>query len=159
MKISFRLNNKEQTIEVEPEERLLDVLRNNFGATGVKESCGEGECGSCTVLLNGKTVLACLTPMIKVNGAEIITIEGLSKEGTPSYVQRAFIDAGAVQCGFCTPGLVMSVANYVENEGTNNRDSIKRAISGNLCRCTGYSKVIQAVELAIEYKNENSSDK
>lgn len=100
-------------------------------------------------------MLACLIPVIKADGAEIVTIEGLGNGQIPNYVQRAFIDADAIQCGFCTPGLVMSVFDYVEKGGANNREEIKKAISGNLCRCTGYSKVIEAVELAFKYKGEN----
>lgn len=155
MKIRFELNDEERTLEVEGNERLIDILRNEFGATGVKEACGEGKCGSCSVLFNNKLMLACLISAIKMDGAKIKTIEGLGG-GVPNYVQRAFIDADAVQCGFCTPGYVISVFDYVENGGLSDRDEIAKAISGNLCRCTGYTKIIDAVELAIKYKNENS---
>ncbi len=158
MKISFVLNGKKKTIEADAEERLIDILRNKFDATGVKEACGEGECGSCSVMINGKLVLACLTPMVRVEGCEITTIEGLGGKET-DYVQRAFVDADAIQCGFCTPGLILSVYDYVETGGKNDREEIKKTISGNLCRCTGYTKVIDAVVLAIKYKNENRSIK
>lgn len=158
MKISFILNGKKQIIEAEGEERLIDILRNKFGATGVKEACDEGECGSCSVMINGKLVLACLTPIIRVDGSQVTTIEGLAG-AEANYVQRAFVDADAIQCGFCTPGLIMSVYDYIEGGGGSKKEEIKRAIAGNLCRCTGYTKVIDAVVMAIQYKNEDSTIK
>lgn len=156
MKIDFILNGKKVVVEAEPEERLLDILRYKLDCIGVKEACGEGKCGSCSIQFNGKLMLACLIPAVKIAGSEITTIEGLVDEGVPNYVQRAFIDADAVQCGFCTPGLVMSVYNYIEGGGKNSKADIAHALSGNLCRCTGYTKVIEAVGLAFRYKDENS---
>lgn len=156
VKIRFILNGAKRELEADPEERLIDILRKQLNSTGVKEACGEGKCGSCSILYNGKLMLACLIPAIRIEGAEITTIEGLGNGNLPNYVQRAFIDADAVQCGFCTPGFVTSVFDYVENGGSCDIQEIKDAISGNLCRCTGYTKVIEAVQLAIKYKHGNS---
>jgi len=152
MKIAFTLNNQPVEIETTAEARLIDVLRNEIKFTGTKESCGEGQCGACSVLINNKLVLACLTPMIKVDGADVKTIEFLSRDGKLDYVQQAFIDVDAAQCGFCTSGFVMTIKDYIDNGGENNEEAIKKAISGNICRCTGYTSIINAVKLAFEYK-------
>lgn len=156
MKIAFTLNNQPVEIETTAEARLIDVLRNEIKLTGTKESCGEGQCGVCSVLINNKLVLACLTPMIKVDGADVKTIEFLSRDGKLDYVQQAFIDVDAAQCGFCTSGFVMTIKDYIDNGGENNEEAIKKAISGNICRCTGYTSIINAVKLAFEYKEKLS---
>ncbi|MCA9382467.1 (2Fe-2S)-binding protein [Candidatus Dojkabacteria bacterium] len=150
MQISFELNGKHISLDVPPERRLVDVLREDLDCVGTKESCGEGQCGACSVLLNGELVLACLTPAIKINGAQIITIEGLGSQNNPDYIQQAFIDADAIQCGFCTPGIIMTVKYYIENNGSAYAEDISKALSGNICRCTGYKNIIKAVQLAIK---------
>lgn len=156
MKIKFKLNGKNISINSDPLRRLVDILRYDLNLTGTKESCGEGECGACSVLINGVLVLACLTPVIKIQDSEVLTVEGLSENGNLNYIQRAFLDSGAVQCGYCTPGFIMSAFYYVENGGTDNEDSIKNALAGNICRCTGYRSIVDAVKLAIIYKAEEN---
>ncbi len=146
--ITFNLNEQQTTIETQPNKRLLDFLREDCGMTSVKEGCSEGECGACTVLLNNKPVTSCLMLAGQAEGQSITTLEGVSKDGELDTIQQAFIEAGAVQCGFCTPAMVLSArALLIENKNPT-RDEIKRAISGNLCRCTGYSKIVHAIELA-----------
>ncbi|KKT42449.1 MAG: hypothetical protein UW64_C0004G0004 [Microgenomates group bacterium GW2011_GWC1_44_37] len=152
------LNGTEQSIETNPEERLIDLLRNKYHLMGTKEACGEGKCGSCSLLIDGSLELACLIPAIRIDGKSIVTIEGLGDGSIPNYVQRAFVDADAIQCGFCTPGLIMAVFDYIEKGGSPKKERVKKALSGNLCRCTGYTKVIEAVELAIKYRNENNQN-
>jgi len=157
MTINFKVNGIPHKTNAKPESRLIDVLRNELGLSGTKEACGEGKCGSCTILMDGKLSLACITPVIRAANKEIITIESLSKSGVPNFIQKAFIDADAIQCGFCTPGLIMTVKKYIDKGGTNDREEIKKVISGNLCRCTGYTKIIDAVELAFKYKDEDKT--
>ena len=149
IKISFKVNNKQYEIETTPLRRLLDILREDLKLTGTKEGCGEGECGACSVLIDGELSLACITPATQLEGKEILTIEGMSKNGEPSYIQKAFIDKGAVQCGFCTPGFVLATHKYIEDGGTTDETSIKEALSGNFCRCTGYAKIIDGVKEAV----------
>ncbi len=156
MKIKFKLNGKNISISSDPLRRLVDILRYDLNLTGTKESCGEGECGACSVLVNGVPVLACLIPAIKIQDSDVLTIEGLSENGNLNYVQRAFVDSGAVQCGYCTPGFIISTFYYIENGGTDNEDSIKNALAGNICRCTGYRSIVDAVKLAIKYRAEES---
>jgi aerobic-type carbon monoxide dehydrogenase small subunit (CoxS/CutS family) len=155
MKISFILNNKAVTVTTDPMKRLLDVLREDFGFTGTKEGCGEGECGACTILLEGRSVLSCLIAVGSVEGKNIETIESLSEKNNPHYnIIEAFRKEGACQCGFCIPGFVVSTADYHNNKGkaiftdekdVNSDDYIKRSLSGNLCRCTGYETIMRAV--------------
>ena len=134
----------------EPEQldRLIDVLRNNLGLTSVKEGCSEGECGACTVIYNGEPVTSCCILAGQAEGADIITLEGISKDGQPDVVQQAFMDAGAVQCGFCIPGMILTAEAFLKKNPNPTRDEVKLAISGNLCRCTGYAKINDAVLLA-----------
>lgn len=155
MTISFELNNKKVSLDVDPDRTLLEIIRHDLKITGTKYSCGEGKCGACSVLLEGKVVNSCILAAIKVDGKKVTTIEGLSEKGKPNYVQKAFIDSGAVQCGFCIPGMIMSAYSYIENGGKNDRDEIMEYLVGNLCRCTGYVKIIDAIQLAFEYKNGN----
>jgi carbon-monoxide dehydrogenase small subunit len=143
--IHFILNGKAVSIATAPNRRLIDLLREDFGLTGTKEGCGIGECGACTVLLNGKAVNSCLILAGQADGAEILTIEGLAQQGQLHPLQENFIRHGAVQCGFCTPGMIMSAyALLLENPSPTEAD-IKEAIAGNLCRCTGYKQIVTAI--------------
>ena len=149
-KISFILNSSEVSIETDPSRRAVDVLRQDLGLTGTKEGCGEGECGACTVYLDGVAVMSCLVPAPRANGAEITTIEAMSNGDKLHPVQEAFIKEGAVQCGYCTPGFIMSAVKLFEEKKTPDVEEIKMAITGNLCRCTGYYKIVKAIENVAE---------
>ena len=147
--LSFVLNGRPVSVTLEPGRRLLHVLREDLGLTGTKQGCDcEGECGACTVLLDGEAVRSCLLPMEKVAGRRVLTIEGLGKPGHLHPLQQAFIDHGAVQCGFCTPGMILSAAALLAREPDPSREQIMAALEGNLCRCTGYVKIIRAVQAA-----------
>ena len=150
MKISFTLNNERLSVDVAEDMRLLDFLRDELGLTGTKEGCGEGECGACTVIIDGKAVNSCLVLLPEIDGSEVTTIEGLSKDGELDTIQKAFVDEGAVQCGFCTPGMIMSAKALLDRNDSPNDEEIMEAIEGNLCRCTGYYKIIQAIKIAAE---------
>lgn len=145
--IKFIVNNKEHTLNVDVRESLLNVLRDELGLKGAKEGCGVGECGACTVIIDGETVNSCIYLAVWADGKNITTIEGITKpDGSLSPVQQSFVDVGAVQCGFCTPGLVVSTTNLLDKIKNPTDDEIRRGLSGNLCRCTGYQKVIEAVK-------------
>lgn len=144
--ITFTLNNEEITVEVEPNWTLLYLLREVLDLTGTKEGCGYGECGACTVIVDGKAVNSCIYPVYEVEGKNVLTIEGLSKNGELHELQKAFIEKGAVQCGFCTPGMIMSAKALLDEKETPTEDDIKEAIEGNLCRCTGYVMIIDAIK-------------
>lgn len=147
--IHFKLNGKSVTMETEANRRLIDILREDFKLTGTKEGCGIGECGACTVWLNQKAVNSCLVLAGQVDSAEIVTIEGLAQNGAFHPLQKSFIEYGAVQCGFCTPGMLMSAyVLLLENPGPT-EDEIKEAIAGNLCRCTGYKQIIEAIQKTV----------
>ncbi len=148
MKCEFVLNDKPVSIDRDPMRRLLDVVREDFGLTGAKEGCGEGECGACSVLLDGKNVNSCLIPISAVEGREITTIEGI--DGTPEFdvISSAFAEAGAVQCGFCTPGMIIATVALLRGNPSPTRDEIREWLSGNLCRCTGMNMIVEAVEIA-----------
>lgn len=152
MLLSCKINEKDIKMEVDPQKRLLDFLREDMGLTGVKEGCGEGECGACTVLLDGQAVTSCTIYAGQVMNREILTIEGLEKNGQLNILQEAFIKNGAIQCGFCTPGMIMSCYALLQENRHPSREEIQRAIEGNLCRCTGYEKIIKAVESVKEVK-------
>jgi aerobic carbon-monoxide dehydrogenase small subunit len=144
--IEFQLNGEAVLAEVESQWTLLHLLREVFELTGVKEGCGYGECGACTIIMDGKAVNSCLLPAIEAEGHSITTIEGvMSKEGALDRIQEAFVDHGAVQCGFCTPGMIMSAKALLDENPNPTEDEIKEAIAGNLCRCTGYVKIIDAI--------------
>lgn len=144
--MKFVLNNKLVSLSADPHERLLDLLRNEFNLTGTKEGCSIGECGACTVIMNGKAVNSCLVLAAQCDGAEIITIEGVEKDGKLHPLQENFLKSGAIQCGFCTPGMIMSAYALLLENPDPTEDEIKDAIAGNLCRCTGYKQIIDAVE-------------
>ncbi len=147
--IKFHLNGEEVVAEVEPHWTLLYFLRNVMKLKGTKEGCGYGECGACTVVVDKRAVNACLYPILEVDGKKVITIEGLSKpDGQLHFIQKSFIEEGAVQCGFCTPGMIMSAYALYEEKENPDEEDIKEAIEGNLCRCTGYIKIVQAIKSA-----------
>ena len=143
--MKLNVNGQMYEIEVEPWRTLLDVLRYELGFKGAKEGCGTGSCGSCTVLLDGKAINACLVFVAEVEGKEITTIEGLSRGGKLHPLQQAFIDEGAVQCGFCTPGVILAAKALLDKNPQPSEAQIRKAIAGNLCRCTGYDKIVRAI--------------
>jgi carbon-monoxide dehydrogenase small subunit len=150
VKISFKLNEENVSIETSPNKRLIDMLREDFELISVKEGCGEGECGACTIILNKEAVTSCTMLAPQVDGCEIITLEGLSENGEMSELQKSFIEKGAVQCGFCTPGMILSGKALLMKNPNPSRQEIKTAIEGNLCRCTGYTKIVDAIESTVE---------
>ena len=152
IKISFNLNGQDVSVLADPNKRLVDFLREDMGMLSVKEGCGEGECGACTIIYNGDAITSCLMLAGQVNGAKVVTLEGVSENGELNYIQQAFVDAGAVQCGFCTPGMVLAAKGLLDKNPNPTHEEIRRAISGNLCRCTGYSKIVKAVEMARDAK-------
>jgi carbon-monoxide dehydrogenase small subunit len=148
MRIELSVNGEQCEADVWEGESLLYALRERLGFPGSKNACEQGECGSCSVLLDGKLVCACLVLAVQAEGHEIVTVEGLSEDGRLHKVQEAFVAAGAVQCGFCTPGLVVATADLLARNGYPSDDDIREALSGNLCRCTGYTKIFDAVRMA-----------
>lgn len=146
MVIELVVNGCNVKMDIDPTKRLLDFLREDLNLTGVKEGCSEGECGACTVIINGDAVASCSVLVGQVNNDDIITIEGLKKNGELDYIQKAFIEKGAIQCGFCSPGMILSCKALLMKNLNPSEDEIKRAIEGNLCRCTGYTKIIEAVQ-------------
>jgi carbon-monoxide dehydrogenase small subunit len=148
--LTFTLNEEQTRIEIEPGDLLLDVLRRKLFLTGTKKGCGEGECGACTVLLDGAPVLSCLLPAMKAQGREVTTIEGVGSEQGLHPLQESFLERGAVQCGFCTPGMVLSSKSLLERDPNPTEQEIREALSGHLCRCTGYVQILEAVKEAAE---------
>jgi carbon-monoxide dehydrogenase small subunit len=148
MKIALRVNGEEHEADAWAGESLLYVLRERLGYPGSKNACEQGECGSCSVLLDGKLVCACLVLAAQADGHDVVTVEGLGEDGRLHRVQEAFVAAGAVQCGFCTPGLIVATADLLERTPDPSEDEIREALSGNLCRCTGYAKIFDAVRMA-----------
>ena len=147
---SFKLNGRQVSVYAPPAYTLLEVLREKLDVTGPKEDCGKGECGACTVLMNGRTVLSCLVLISQADGAEIVTSEGFMRDGLPDHVQKAFIENGAVQCGHCIPGFIVSTEALLSRSLNPSVEEIKTALAGNLCRCTGYASIIRAVQQAAQ---------
>lgn len=148
--IEFTINGERRKLAVKPNELLLDVIREDLGLTGTKYGCGTGECGACTVLIEGEPVLSCLTLAVAADRKTITTIEGIGTDENPHPLQQAFVETGAVQCGFCTPGMILSAKALLDKNPNPTEHEIKMAIAGNLCRCTGYVKIIEAIKLAAE---------
>ncbi len=146
MKLKLRVNGERRTVDVPPMKRLLDTLREDLGLTGTKEGCGEGECGACTVLVDGDAVNSCLVASCQVAGADVRTVEGLASRKRLHRLQRAFLERGAAQCGICTPGMLLAACQLPKGAS---REQIREALAGNLCRCTGYVKIFDAVEKAL----------
>jgi carbon-monoxide dehydrogenase small subunit len=145
---NFIVNGNEYEVIIEPHMLLIDVLRDEMGLTGTKYACGAGDCGSCTVLIDGKPSFSCLTLAVTAKGKNILTIEGMADGIALHPIQQAFVEKGAVQCGFCTPGMVLSTKALLDENSEPTRDDVKTALAGNLCRCTGYVKIVDAVEVA-----------
>jgi carbon-monoxide dehydrogenase small subunit len=152
--INVTVNGCSQQVEVEPHETLLEMLRNRLDLTGTKKCCGEGECGACTVILDGRAVNSCIILAAEADGGEVLTVEGLAEGGKPGVLQRAFLDRGAVQCGFCTPGMIMAAHYLLMHSPHPTDEEIREGLSGNLCRCTGYGKIVEAVQAAAEAAGE-----
>ncbi len=150
------INNKEVEINVNPAMRLIDFLRNELNLTGTKEGCSEGECGACTIIVDNVAVTSCIMLVGSIENKEVITIEGLAQNGELDIIQKTFVENGAIQCGFCTPGMIMSVKALLLQNSNPNEDEVRKAISGNLCRCTGYQNIVDAVLKITGDKNELS---
>jgi carbon-monoxide dehydrogenase small subunit len=148
--VSFKVNGKEQRVVVYPMARLLDVLREELQLTGTKEGCGEGECGACSVKIDGRIVNSCLVPVAQVAGSDIKTIEGVASDDELHAVQQAFIEHGGAQCGICTPGMVLTAVDLLERNPRPTEADIRTALAGNLCRCTGYMKIFESVIRAVD---------
>ncbi|MCI9670491.1 MAG: (2Fe-2S)-binding protein [Lawsonibacter sp.] len=148
MKLSFYVNNRLVQLETDPDRRLLDILREDLSLTGTKEGCAEGECGACTVLLDGEAVHSCLTLAVQLEGRHVVTIEGLSETGELDILQKAFVEEIAIQCGFCTTGMIMSAKALLLKNPTPTEEEIRVALSGNICRCSGYVQIVRAVDRA-----------
>lgn len=148
MKISFILNGKEIEIDAPASRRVIDLLREDLNLTGTKEGCGEGECAACSILIDGESRLSCLMLALQLEGRKVTTIEGVASGGKLHPIQETFVELGAVQCGFCSPGMILNAVNLLRRNPSPTRTEIREGISGNLCRCTGYQKIVDAVEAA-----------
>ena len=148
--IELKVNGELYEVAVEPHRTLLEVLRENLGLTGAKEGCDVGDCGSCTVLINGKPMFSCLILAVDAKGKDILTIEGLAKEGELHPLQKSFVEQGAIQCGYCTPGMILVSKSLLDKNPKPTEQEVKKAISGNLCRCTGYTNIVKAVLAAAQ---------
>ena len=153
--LNFTVNGDPVSVAVEPNRMLLEVLREQLELTGAKEGCGMGECGACTVIVNGRNVNSCIMPALEAEGAEVVTVEGLlGEDGRLSILQQAFIDKGGVQCGFCTPGMVLSAKALLDENPNPTEDEVRRGLAGNICRCTGYTQIVDAVLTAAKKGQE-----
>ena len=150
IEITFTLNGKPHALHVQPWRTLLEVIREDLNLTGTKEGCGQGECGSCTVIMGGKTVNSCLVPALEADNQEIITIEGLADGDDLHPIQEAFVSHSGMQCGFCTPGMIMSAKALLDDTPNPSEEEIRESIAGNFCRCTGYTKIIESISAAAE---------
>ena len=148
--IELRVNGEVYEIAIQPWRTLLEVLRGDIGLTGAKRGCDEGDCGACTVILDGKPVASCLVLAVEAQGKDILTIEGLAENGQLHPLQSAFVEHGAIQCGFCTPGMILSAKALLDTNPKPTEEEVRRGISGNLCRCTGYTKIVEAIMAASE---------
>lgn len=158
--IKITVNGDLYSLEVPPAMSLLDLLRDGLGLTGTKSGCNKGECGACTVILNGKSVNSCLILAVECDKAEVLTIEGIADKGKLHPVQQAFIDEGAIQCGFCTPGMIMRTIAFLKENPNPTPQEARASIEGNICRCTGYEKIVKAILKSAEMiKNQNSTEK
>jgi aerobic carbon-monoxide dehydrogenase small subunit len=151
------VNGQRYDVVASPRDLLIDVLRRRVGVTGPKKGCGEGQCGACTVLLDGEPVVSCLTLAVACSGRRITTVEGLTKEGRLSRLQEAFVEHGAIQCGFCTPGMLMSATALLDENPDPSEAEIRARLTGNLCRCTGYVKIVEAVQIAAQRIREDAA--
>ena len=155
-RLRLKLNGSWREVETRPDRILLDLLREDLGLTGTKKGCEEGECGACTVIMNGKAVLSCLIPAFKAEGAEILTVEGMARGNSLHPLQQTFWEEGAVQCGYCTPGMLLSAKALLDENPEPSVEDVKIGISGNLCRCTGYAKIVRAIQVAAgKFRKEN----
>lgn len=155
--VTLTLNHEHRSFQAEPQETLLHLLREKARLTGVKCGCELGECGACTVIYNGRAVNSCCVLAEQADGSDVVTIEGIGTADEPHPLQQAFMDAGAIQCGFCTPGMILSAKALLDRVPHPDEETIREALSGNLCRCTGYSKIIEAVQLAVKYMDGESA--
>lgn len=155
--VTLTLNHERRSFQAEPQETLLHLLREKARLTGVKCGCELGECGACTVIYNGRAVNSCCVLAEQADGSDVVTIEGIGTADEPHPLQQAFMDAGAIQCGFCTPGMILSAKALLDRVPHPDEETIREALSGNLCRCTGYSKIIEAVQLAVKYMDGESA--
>jgi len=156
--IELIVNGKKHSVEVEPNKSLLDVLRNQMGLTGTKYGCGSGNCGVCTVLINGKPINSCLTLAVALDGKKITTIEGMTENGILHPIQEEFVKCGAIQCGYCTPGLILTAKALIDENPNPTKEEIRRYIKGNLCRCTGYVKIVEAISSAVARTKDTSEE-
>ena len=145
IEIAFKVNGRDRTIQVEPKNTLLDVIREDLRLTGAKEGCGKGECGACTVILDGDAVPSCLVPAASMDGKTVVTIEGLEENGKLHPLQQAFVSCHASQCGFCTPGMILTAKAYLDKNPNPTEKQVRDVMMSNLCRCTGYAKIIEAI--------------
>ena len=157
MKIQLHLNGRDTEVDVPPDRRVIDLLREDLGLTGTKEGCGTGECGSCTILVDDISSLSCLMLAVQLQGRRVTTIEGLAQGENLHPVQEAFVEYGAVQCGFCTPGMILSAVHLLRQNPNHTGEEIREGLSGNLCRCTGYAKILEAVEAAARKMEEREA--
>lgn len=148
MRLEFTVNDKKRVLEVAADKRLIDILREDLGLMGTKEGCGEGECGACTILLDGKAIHSCLLVAAQISGRQVITIEGLEKNGKLDPLQSAFVEEVAIQCGYCTPGMILSAKALLLENPAPTEAEIRRALAGNICRCSGYTQILRAVNRA-----------